>query len=137
MKKIRKGWHCEISSWENDADYRRTEELLLQDKQSVIELHHIFSTFCKAGCNFRLEDGSPCYGNGRNDDYDKLFDLVCNVITTDELKRIFENKDSLVDFLYDTIGFSENFDGLRVFDSMMAFYVPEDINFEILDLFKR
>lgn len=129
MKSFQKGYLCEIHSWENDADFRSTKEITLQDLQSVKELKEVLCFFVS---NQPLPNGAgKSFGNGRNEDYELLAKLVTETITTDELKELVGNSaDSVCDFFSDLIGFcGEGIDGFRVFDYMLVYYVPEDVSF--------
>jgi hypothetical protein len=127
-----KGYHCRVTSWENDADHYKTESVVLQDIESVNQLNKFLSEIMISGSNDNLPKPyqGNCYGNGRNADHEQFYEIMKDYLTTDEIS------DWTSDCIYDLIGYSEDIGGWRVFESMEVFYVPEDIAFETIELEK-
>lgn len=124
-KVIESGYLVVVETWENDGDHYENQSF--NYKGSIEDLKRL-NTFCKtylvAGCNDRFEyngEMHKCYGNGRNHDYELLeklwgeYDLLC----------IDENAEYFTD---EYIGYTEcGGGGLRVFESLTVYEVPERI----------
>lgn len=130
-KEIHKGYICSITSWENDGDYYKTIDLnyAKQTIEDIKRLNTFLSTYMISGCNDNFVWKGVtyrCFGNGENNN-DKLLQELWNDMN---LSVFSENA---YNYMFDLVGVTE-FTGLRVFESMKVYEIPEDIVFKEIKL---
>lgn len=138
--KLKKGYWAKITTWENDADNYRTDEMqgLTEDAMRCLV------QYCKLHRSKNAHGNLKGFGNMYEPyDYEltEYFNAIRALIATDRdnfrsllgIENDEDENDHLGDFIGDfncTIGIGGGEQFTRVFDSIEIFNVPEDIYIE-------
>lgn len=123
---IKQGYQIQIESWENDGDFYNTKFIDGLSKEQVKDYIQF------------LECIKP-YGNEstRVKDFKNIFDsLVINKNSLIDPESKYP-VDEVSDLIYETVGYNETGECVRVLESIKVYYIPVELNEVPISAFKE
>lgn len=140
---FKKGYHLEVTSWENDADNYQTNRLFVGlDQDLALTLLRV----CKELFNSKNKD-KKAIGNILSDEYEKAGEIAQEYLkenpkVLEALNKLYDTNIDVndFDFVYDIVigSFNSNILGTseyycsRVFDYGRIIYTPIDLEFDVI-----
>ena len=130
---IKKGYHLDITSWENDGDSYRTERIVVENRDMAKLSLEACKMFSSRNCSSKgLGNSNITYSNKGLEFGRVVFSeaIESNKPLYDLMIKHSIDQDTIYDIVCEAIGSWDDGCSIRVFERAECFYVPEDIEFK-------